>query len=189
MTRAGWRLTRLRLPAKTSTIAALYLTRQAYIKDHTVVSYGELDRLLQCTEEYRALPAKVAQWVVNQICLAWMSCFAACREWEVNPKKFLGHPKLPEYLPKRGRNLLTYTAQAISRHSSRHSKNAGWIVPSGLPIRVATKCALEVIDQARIVPHATHYTVEVIYEQPLTRADVDLQWVAGVDLGVNNLAR
>jgi putative transposase len=40
----------------------------------------------------------------------------------------------------------------------------------------------------RIVTHATHYAVEVIYEQPLTRTDVDPQWVAGVDLGVNNLA-
>jgi putative transposase len=164
--------------------AALYLTRQAYIKDHTVVSYGDLDRLLQPSEEYRALPAKVAQWVLKQVCLAWTSYFAACREWEINPEKFLGHPKLPKYLPKRGRNLLTYTIQAISCHP----KNAGWIVPSGLPIRVATKRQFDAVAQVRIVPHATHYTVEVIYEQPLTRADVDLRWVAGIDLGVNNLA-
>jgi transposase len=164
--------------------AALYLARQAYFKDHIVLSYGDLDTLMQPSVEYRVLPAKVAQWVLKQVCLAWTSYFAACREWEVNPKKFLGHPKLPKYLPKRGRNLLIYTTQAISRHP----KNAGWIVPSGLPIRVATQCPLEVIDQARIVPHATHYTLEVIYEQPVTRADVDPQWVAGMDLGVNNLA-
>ena len=141
--------------------AALYLTRQAYIKDHSVTSYGELDRLLQCSEEYRALPAKVAQWVLKQVCLAWMSYFAACQEWDANSKKFLAHPKLPKYLPKRGRNLLTYTTQAISRHH----KNAGWIVPSGLSVRIATKRQFDAVAQARIVPHATHYTVEVIYEQ------------------------
>jgi putative transposase len=164
--------------------AALYLTRQAYITDHTVLSYGELDRLLQPTAEYRALPAKVAQWVLKQVCLAWTSYFAACREWEVNPKKFQGHPKLPKYRDKQGRNLLTYTIQAISCHS----KNAGWIVPSGLLVRIATKRAFDSIAQVRIVPHATHYNVEVVYEHNIKPADVDPQWVAGIDLGVNNLA-
>jgi putative transposase len=87
--------------------AALYLTRQAYIRDHTVLSYGELERLLQPTEEYRALPAKVAQWVVRQVTLAWKSYFAACASWEIDPSRFRGHPKLPKYREKQGRNLLT----------------------------------------------------------------------------------
>jgi putative transposase len=38
------------------------------------------------------------------------------------------------------------------------------------------------------VPHATHYTVEVIYERDMTPADVDPNLIAGVDLGVDNLA-
>jgi len=100
------------------------------------------------------------------------------------PKKFQGHPKLPKYRDKQGRNLLTYTIQVISRHS----KNAGWIVPSGLPIRVATQCAYATIGQVRIVPHATHYTVEVVYDHEIKPADVDPQGVAGIDLGVNTLA-
>jgi putative transposase len=164
--------------------AALYLARQAYVQEHQVISYGDLDKRLQSTIEYRALPAKVAQWVLKQVCFAWTGYFAACQEWAANPSKFLGHPKLPKYLPKRGRNLLTYTTQAISHHP----KNAGWVIPSGLSIRVATKRAFETINQVRIVPHATHYTVEVIYECPVMRAEVDPSWVVGIDLGVNNLA-
>jgi putative transposase len=164
--------------------AALYLTRQAYIKNQTVIGYAELDKLLHATDEYRALPAKVAQWVVKQVCLAWKSYFAACAAWAADPTRFQGHPKLPKYRNKLGRNLLTYTEQAISRHP----KNGGWIVPSGLAIRVVTKQSFATIAQVRIVPHATHYTVEVIYEQKIIPADVDLQWVAGIDLGVNNLA-
>jgi putative transposase len=165
--------------------AALYLTRQAYIKqNHTVLSYGELEKVLQPTDDYRALPAKVAQWVVRQVTLAWKSYCAACAAWEADPSRFRGHPKLPKYRDKQGRNLLIYTEQAVSRHP----KNAGWIVPSGLPIRVATKQSFGAIAQVRIVPHATHYTVEVIYERAITPTDVDPQWVAGIDLGVNNLA-
>ena len=137
---------------------------------------------MKTSEEYRALPAKVAQWVLKQVALAWKSYFAACAAWEADPSRFLGHPKLPKYLAKQGRNLLTYTEQAISRAP----KNRGYVVPSGLDIRVETRQTA--IDQVRIVPHATHYTVEVIYERPVTPADVDPARVAAIDIGLNNLA-
>jgi len=81
--------------------AALYLTRQAYIADHTVLTYRELDRLLQPTAEYRALPAKVAQWVLKQVCLAWTSYFAACREWEANPRNFKAIPSCQSIVTNR----------------------------------------------------------------------------------------
>jgi putative transposase len=126
----------------------------------------------------------VAQWVVKQVTRAWTSSFAAVTAYAAAPGRFLGHPKLPAYLPKQGRNLVTYTTQAISRTP----KNVGWIIPSGLAIRVATKQAFETIDQVRMAPHATHYTVEVIYERAVTPAKVYPAWVAGIDLGVNNPA-
>src|SRR5262245_41720958 len=137
---------------------------------------------MKTSVEYRALPAKVAQWVLRQVALAWKSYFAACAAWEANPSRFLGHPKLPKYLDKRGRNLLTYTEQAIS-HAPKHR---GYVVPSGLDIRVATRQTA--IDQVRIVPHASHYTLEVIYERPVAPADVDPTRIAAVDMGLNNLA-
>jgi len=162
--------------------AALYLTRQAFIHYHCVIPYEDLARELKATDEYRALPAKVAQWVLKQVALAWKSNFAACAAWEADPSRFLGHPKLPKYLDKLGRNLLTYTEQAISR--APH--NRGYVVPSGLEIHVETQRTA--IDQVRIVPHASHYTVEVIYERLVTPADVDPAHVAAIDIGLNTLA-
>jgi putative transposase len=162
--------------------AALYATRQAFIHQRCVIAYEELARELKASVEFRALPAKVAQWVLRQVTLAWKSYFAACAAWEDDPSRFLGHPKLPKYLNKHGRNLLTYTEQAISRAP----RNRGFVVPSGLDIRVETRQTA--IDQVRIVPHASHYTVEVIYERPVTPADVDPARVAAVDIGLNNLA-
>jgi putative transposase len=165
--------------------AALYIKRQAYIHEgHRVVSYADLDKQMQLTEEYRALPAKVAQWVLKQVCTTWDSYFAACAEWERHPGKFLGHPKLPKYLHKQGRNLVVYTAQAISRDP----KNAGWIVPSQVPIRVATKLTHSDIAQVRLVPKATHFVVEVVYDRPLIPQPVDPTLIASIDIGVNNLA-
>jgi putative transposase len=49
------------LASKVLDNAVHYLTRQIYIKNHTILSYGELDKLLQPTSECQALPAKVAR--------------------------------------------------------------------------------------------------------------------------------
>src|SRR5262249_49264686 len=146
--------------------------------------YKDLDRLMQATAEYRALPAKVAQWVVKQVCAAWESYFAAIAEWTIHPEKFTGHPKLPKYLDKDGRNLLAYTDQAVSRHP----KNAGWVVPSGVSIRVATKHTHAEIALVRFVPKSTHYVVEVVYEREPEQAPLEPTLIASVDLGVNVLA-
>jgi putative transposase len=162
--------------------AALYVTRQAFIHQQRVITYPELAREMKTTEQYRALPRKVSQWVLKQVALAWQGYFAACAAWEADPSRFLGHPRLPRYLDQQGRNLLTYTDQAIS-HAPKHR---GYVVPSGLNIRVETHQTA--IDQVRLVPHASHYTVEVIYEQPVIPADVDPTRVAAIDIGVNNLA-
>src|SRR5262245_66368796 len=119
---------------------------------------------MKTSVEYRALPAKVAQWVLRQVALAWKSYFAACAAWQADPSRFLGHPKLPKYLDKRGRNLLTYTEQAISRSPI----NQGYVVPSGLDIRVETRQIA--IDQVRIVADGSRDAVEVILGAPVTPA-------------------
>lgn len=56
---------------------ALYHTRQAFIFRAERISYPHLARLMRPLAEYRALPAKVAQWVLKQVCAAWDSYFAA----------------------------------------------------------------------------------------------------------------
>ena len=137
---------------------------------------------MKTAEVYRALPAKVAQWVVRQVTLAWKSYLTACAAWKADPARFLGHPKLPKYLDKQGRNLLTYTEQAISRAP----RNRGDVVPSGLDIRIEPRQTA--IDQVRIVPHASHYTVEVIYERLVLPADVDPTRLAAIDIELNTLA-
>lgn len=166
--------------------SSLYQKRQAYIHEtHRIISYTDLDKQLQSTAEYKALPAKVAQWVLKQVDAAWKSYFAAVTEWNAHPEKFKGHPKLPKYLDKQGRNLLVYTDQAFSRDP----KNAGWVVPSGVPIRVATKHAHADIAQVRLVPKSTHYVVEVVYKrEPEPAPTLDPSLIASIDIGVNVLA-
>ena len=60
------------------------------------------------------------------------------------------------------------------------------IVPSQLGIEILTKQTN--VDQVRIVPRGTHYVVEVVYQQKPQPAGVNPELVAGIDIGVDNLA-
>ncbi len=164
--------------------AVLFLKRQAFIHEKKILLLSEVYQSAKDTSEYRALPAKVSNWVIQQVFAAWSSYFAACKAYEENPAKFLGHPKLPNYLEKDGRNLLSYEDKAFSRNK----KNAGLILPSGLDIVVQTKQSRDRIAMVRIVAKATHYVLEVVYEALEQRALVQSNLVASIDIGVNNLA-
>ncbi len=163
---------------------ANYLVRQEYIFHHRYIPYAQLDKLMKQHPDYCALPRKVSQWVLKQVDHDWQAFFAAHDEWEHCPEKFNGKPKLPRYKHKaKGRNLLTYTVQAISK---RAFKKKGVIVPSQLDITVQTQ--QEVFDQVRIVPRKTHYVVEVVYTAATQRVHLDENRFAAIDIGLNNLA-
>ena len=164
--------------------AANYLVRQSFIFEHRYIPCSQLAKLMKRSPDYCALPRKVSQWVLRQLDHDWQSFFAASRAYRENPTTFTGHPRLPRYKHKtQGRNLLTYTSQAISWTALKR----GIIKPSGLAVQITTRQAHP--QQVRIVPHKTHYTVEVIYEQfPQPAKDLNLKWYAGIDIGLDNLA-
>ncbi|HEX2906026.1 MAG TPA: transposase [Phototrophicaceae bacterium] len=164
--------------------AANYLMRQAYIFQHHYLPYAELDKLMKHNPDYCALPRKVSQWVLKQVHHDWQAFFAAQSEWERHPEKFTGRPRLPKYKHKTaGRNLLTYTAQAVRR---REFKQKGVIQPSGLAMTILTQQTS--FDQVRIVPRKTHYVVEVVYTITVPPAETVPDRVAAIDIGLNNLA-
>ena len=116
--------------------AALYILRQAFFDHSHVPTYAQLAHTLKDTPEFCALPAKVAQWVVRQVCGNWDTFWKAHNAYQKWPGKFTGRPKLPHYKPKSdGRNLLVYTRQAISRPALK----TGRICPSQLGITIQTK--------------------------------------------------
>ena len=167
--------------------AALYEMRQAFIHHGVYLSYEEMDTRMQPHEAYKALPAKVAQQVLRQLADAWKAFREAKAAYEEDPSTFTGRPRLPKYKHKtEGRNILTYTMQAVSR--GQRSLQRGIIKPSMLPIEVKTQQDPKQIDQVRIVPRNGHYVVEVIYSKKAVQAQVDPSFCVAIDLGVTNLA-
>ena len=163
---------------------ANYEVRQSFFHEKKYIPYSRLAPVAKQWDEFKSLPAKVAQWVLRLLDQAWRGFFAAIKEWRKNPEKFRGRPKPPGYKDKKqGRTVLTYTMQAISRPALLR----GEIRPSRLPIVVKTKQQPDSIQQVRIVPRPTCYVVEVIYEKEPEQADVDPALVAGIDIGLDNL--
>jgi putative transposase len=163
--------------------AALYMVRQAFIREGKYLNYCTMDRLMQHHEAYQALPRKVSQWVLKGLHHNWLSFFEALKAYKEDLSKFTGRPKLPKYKHKtEGRNLLVYTVQAISKPELAK----GVVKPSRLAITVKTK--QQRIKQVRIVPRRGFYVVEVVYEREPIQAQVDPALCVGIDLGVTNVA-
>jgi putative transposase len=164
--------------------AGNYEVRQSYIHKGKYLNYNEVQRRMQSSDAYKALPAKVSQQVLMQLDHDWKAFFKARDAYDKDPSKFLGRPKLPGYKHKtEGRNMLVYTIQAISR--GKHGLQRGIIKPSQLAIEVKTK--QKDINQVRIVPRKGFYVVEVVYGKEVEQASVNPAYYAGIDIGMNNL--
>ena len=138
--------------------------------------------LKQLATVLKVLPAKVAQQVLRQLDDAWTAFFEACKAYKQDPSKFLGPPRPPKYKDKaKGRNLLVYTIQAISKRGLKR----GIIQPSMLAIEVQTK--QKDISQVRIAPRKGFYVLEVVYRKEVKQAAVNPAYYAGIDIGINNL--
>jgi putative transposase len=163
--------------------AANYELRQAFIFQGVRLSYPEMHQRMKGHDAYQALPAKVAQQVLMVLDRNWTAFFAALDAWKADPSQFLGRPRLPGYKDKqKGRNLLVYTIQALSRPALRNAM----VCPSMLGITVRTR--QQNVQQVRIIPRIGFYVVEVIYQREPAPAAVNPALHAGVDIGLNNLA-
>lgn len=164
---------------------ANYQLRQKFIFERVYLGYNQLYHLVKSTPDYRALPAKVSQEVLRLLDKNWKSFFEAGLAYEIAPDKFTGRPKLPRYKDKvKGRNILTYTIQAISQRWLKK----GIVKLSGTEFSIKTKVSVSDIHQARIVPQTGQYVIEIVYEKSENHTVTNSTAVAAIDIGVNNLA-
>ena len=166
--------------------AANYLLRQSFIHEDTFLLFKTLYGMVRdiYLQDYEALPRKVSNQVLKQLYGAWLNWFKALKAFKRNPDAFTGRPRMPDYKAKqKGRNRLVYDCQSFSQRWIKQ----GLVVPSQLGIEVRTQIAVDAIQEVHIVPQATCYVVEVIYVQEEAQP-IESSYVAGVDLGLNNLA-
>ena len=157
---------------------SLYRVRQYYFKNKKYLTYANnVNSLTQEQQvDYISLPRKVSQWVCKQVDQNFKSFFASLKSKNVNHKV-----RIPQYLDKNSRNILTFTNQAISQKELKK----GYLKLSGCENKI--KVLHNNIQQVRIIPQANRYVVEIIYNVPDVEYKTNKNCV-GIDLGLNNLA-
>lgn len=127
-------------------------------------------------DDYTALPAKVAQQTQRIVDQNFRSFFALLKSKSQKAK-------IPNYLAKDGRFIVTYTKQAVS-FKNRNVLD-GYIRLSGTDILIKTK--VDNVQSVRIVPKKDCITIEICYNVAEKKWEDNGRY-ASIDLGVENLA-
>jgi putative transposase len=160
-----------------------YILRQKFIAKEKLPSQFDLINQLSRERQvdYIALPPHVAQQVVMQVRQGWNGFFASLKEYGQHPEKYKARPRLPRYKDKGGVSLAVFTNQQSS------IKN-GILTFATKAVLLPVKTAVTKHQQVRIVPQATCFVVEILYEKPDVQADVEATNVLSIDCGLSNFA-
>ncbi|MEH1786408.1 MAG: hypothetical protein V7L23_12680 [Nostoc sp.] len=112
---------------------AQFTQRQGFFYGWGSHSQASLDTLFKQNENYKALPAKVAQLVLKQNADAWIAYYKSLSAYKIDSSKFTGFPKPPNYIDDK--NLVKFNNQAIGKREF----SKGYVVPSMSPIRIPVK--------------------------------------------------
>ncbi len=160
--------------------AALYAVRQHFFQTGKYKSNFTLDHEFISTKnpDYYAMNTQVSQQVLKLVDKNFKSFFSLV-------KKGI-KVRIPKYLPKNGRQILTFTIQRISKPALKQ----GYIKLAGIESRFKIRDDIQNVAFARVVPRPTFdcYDVEVVYNVPDTEMKQDNGRYAAIDLGVSNLA-
>ena len=165
---------------------ANYIIRQEFINNGNWIRYNDLDKIVKNKEndfDYRNMPlGSSAQQCLKLLDKNWKSFFASIKDYNNNPSKYLGRPKLPKYRPKNGRNILILTNQNCK------IKNGYIKFPKkfkGLLIKTKIRKGLQ---QVRIIPKDKYLVIEIVYKIEDVEPLVDNGRYVGIDLGLDNFA-
>ncbi len=163
--------------------AANYEMRQSFIAGDRKSGYQISTKFAKDNQsDYRALPAQCSQQIINLLEKNWKSFFKSIKDWKKNPKKFMGRPKLPKYKDKDGCFPILFAKQSFG-------KNFDYLkFPKVMKFKIKTRIPLEQIKQIRIIPEATCFKCEIVYEKEIKQNEnLKFENKMSIDLGINNL--
>lgn len=161
----------------------LFNVRQGIFSGDYINEYEFSTKLCKENQvDFRNLPSVVSQQVVAQVFSVTKSWIRSKKEYEKNPSKFLSRPKLPKYKRGKKQNMVVFTTSACRLKSDGYIHFVKSIIS---PIK--TRIGDNKLCQVRIIPQATCYVVEVIYEKKEQDLNLNKDNVLSIDLGLNNL--
>ena len=143
----------------------LYLVRQGIFNKEYLKEYDLSTKLGRENQfDFRQIPASVSQQVVGQVFKSVNSWIKLKSDFDRNPDKYNNHrPHLPKYKKGKKQNMVVFTT------FSCRVKDDGYIhFVKNVIEPIKTNVKKDELKQVRIVPQATCYVVEVIYERKET---------------------
>lgn len=162
----------------------LYLVRQGIFNGEYLKEYDLSTKLGKENQfDFRQLPTAVSQQVVGQVFKSVNSWIGLKKDFDKNPGKYDNHrPRLPKYKKGKKQNMVVFTT------SSCRIKDDGYIhFVKNVVEPIKTNVKKDELKQVRIVPQATCYVVEVVYERKEVDLNINKDNFLSIDLGLNNL--
>ena len=160
----------------------LYNVRQGIFNEEYLKEYEFSTKLCKENQfDFRNLPTAISQQVVTQVFSNTKGWIKAKKEFEKNPSKFRSKPKLPNYKKGKKQNMVVFATNACRVKDGYIYFVKNIIHPIKTKIGDSKPC------QVRIIPQATCYVVEVIYEKKEQDLNLNKDNVLSIDLGLNNL--
>lgn len=165
---------------------ANYIIRQEFINNGKWIRYNDLDKSLKQEGnnfDYKNMPlASTSQQCLKLLDKNWKSFFQSIKDYNKNPNKYLGRPKLPKYKQKDSRNLIVLTNQ-----NCKISKNIIKFPKAFKGFYLKTKINNN-LQQVRIISKDKYIVIEVVYKTEDIQLLQDNNRYIGIDLGLDNFA-
>ena len=160
----------------------LYQVRQGIFSGNYLKEYDLSTKLGRENQfDFRNLPSVVSQQVVKQVFQNFKSWIKLKKDYERNPSKYEARPGLSKYKKGKKQNILVFT------NLSCRIKNGYIHFIKNIVEPIKTNIGDQKLCQVRIIPQATCYIVEVIYEKKEIDLRLDKSNVLSIDLGLDNL--
>ncbi|MHA1211595.1 MAG: RNA-guided endonuclease InsQ/TnpB family protein [Candidatus Heimdallarchaeota archaeon] len=184
---------KLTFVAKNLYNSATYLVRQTLFKTGKRLRYYSLWNLLKNQEDYLKLKelsgSQTPQQLLLMVDACWKGHYAAKKDWETNPEKYLGKPKIPGYLPKNGRFVVTWSNQQVRVRNGK-IRVPERLITQGFPVIPIEKLPVTEanIGIVRLKTHFDKFILEIVYEKEIQTSKQDKpEKILGLDLGLSNL--
>jgi putative transposase len=161
---------------------ANYLIRQEFKENNRYIAYKEMNKTLKGHESYKMCMSQPANATLRNLDKVWISFFRSIKDWKKNKHKYVGMPRLPDFLKKNGRypwmipNNSCYFKDGELKFRIKKLHDFAW----------KTNAKGRLI-QVRFIPRGTCYVMEVVTEVEIPDfPERESSRIASIDLGVNN---
>lgn len=131
------------------------------------------------------LDVNAKQYVIRKVNDNWKSFYKACKSYQKDKSKFLGMPKIPNYL-KNGRKAILIFDKTRLRHKDLKA-NTFCLPKSKYKIQLPNYIEISKIKCVIVKAYYGKVKLSISYEKKVTQEKLDDKKFMGIDIGVDNI--